>query len=1133
MAQTFFDIVGQFRIADLKTELESFKDATKDFALNPKLAGDRQFIVDQWQDVLKIGQEQMAKGTIDPSALGLSKLVNNIRTFYTNIANVTEQTISPTLKILANEGLEASAKIEQADKQLQDIERRRGQLQSSRLVSETKSQTGFTGKAMQGQSLATASAELEKLKKLSDAGEDSQALKQKIDFYSTLVNKFIDAEKELKKLNDQEQIAIKTLQDYQKVEQDINEKIEEEETKVQSQLGLAGQKVAESASNVNVISKDTVAISKELTQAQKQQAKTANNLSNKNIENGNSLANKATKAFSLFLVFNQLKRVFNDTLRTIKQLDKAMTEAAIVTSMNRKEAWALLDSYQNLAKQTGVATSEIAGVVTQFLRQGRSLKDAMELTEVAAKSARVASISASQAVDFLTSAVNGFGLAATQAEDIADKFAAIAARSATSFEELAKAMSKVAPTAKSAGVGVDFMMGVIAKGIETTREAPENIGTAFKTIFARMREVTDLGKAMEDGMDLNRVEKALLSVGVPLRDITGQFRNLEDVLIDVGNKWDTLTSIEQAYLATALAGSRQQPRLLAVFNDFARTKELIEISAQATGELSNQHVEFMKGSEAALTNLRTAWESFTMSFIDTQIIIDLTQTLANTLSMFADVFKGAGDAASNFTVILVTLATLYAIITSKKLLLFAVTKLQTLATIAGTAATKAEKEAIALNLTELKELTILKLRDTFVTLQQIIAAKGWTTTALLAAKATMKLALKMSLLLIKVVLVLAPIILIVAVIAAFAKQSEIAGRKAEFFAKKVAEINNEIARLNTRQRELKSLTDRFEELSSKIGKSVEELKEMESIAQQLNSVELDGEVFNLSRTDITGKIVIDQAEYDRFLNFIENKREELLAANIAAFQQSIAKDFEGTLNNKTLMNIFASIGFDFAQSFIAGLSEGLSENVVSQLTDAARAASQTISASNFMTDGSFFIDPAGWLSGGGANLFKDEDGEFLRFATEEAAQEYIKELNRLGKITDLQMTGLLNRINPSNLNIIDFDAYEKFINNLMGVVQVAFVGLESSIENIVNSTEQGVNRNAQIFQAQADAYKNAVDAIRLQALEEDWTPEELEQALNFLGATMRDQAILDDLINKKKIDAIVIATLSIDLSMQK
>jgi arabinogalactan endo-1,4-beta-galactosidase len=49
-----------------------------------------------------------------------------------------------------------------------------------------------------------------------------------------------------------------------------------------------------------------------------------------------------------------------------------------------------------------------------------------------------------------------------------------------------------------------------------------------------MRELTDLGKTFEDGMDISRVETALRQVGIALRDEQGQFRDLEKVLTEIG-----------------------------------------------------------------------------------------------------------------------------------------------------------------------------------------------------------------------------------------------------------------------------------------------------------------------------------------------------------------------------------------------------------------------------------------------------------------------------------------------------------------------------------------------------------------------------------------------------------------------
>ena len=55
---------------------------------------------------------------------------------------------------------------------------------------------------------------------------------------------------------------------------------------------------------------------------------------------------------------------------------------------------------------------------------------------------------------------------------------------------------------------------VLAKVIETTREAPENIGTAFKTIIARMAQVKEAGSIIEDGVEvsINKVQFFWVSI---------------------------------------------------------------------------------------------------------------------------------------------------------------------------------------------------------------------------------------------------------------------------------------------------------------------------------------------------------------------------------------------------------------------------------------------------------------------------------------------------------------------------------------------------------------------------------------------------------------------------------------------
>ena len=348
--------------------------------------------------------------------------------------------------------------------------------------------------------------------------------------------------------------------------------------------------------------------------------------------NATTISKAAKQVFTYGTVMSAFRKIYQTTIRTIKDMDKALTDMAVVTSMSRQDAYQLTGQFRDLAAQTGKTTTEIANMATKFYQQGKSTSQVMQLTEAAAKAATIAGIDGSKSIDLLTNAMNGFQIEASKAMEVSDKFAALAASAATDYEELATALSKVAAQANLAGMSMDFTLGLLTKGIETTREAPETIGTALKTVISRMRELTDYGATLEDGTDVNRVDKALQNVGISLMDANGQFRDLDSVLTELGHKWDTLTINQQANVAVALAGTRQQSRLIAMMQDFDRTLELVDISANSYGATMAQSADYMEGLEAATTRLTTAYEGLIQSITNSEFIIGMVDALTTMVS---------------------------------------------------------------------------------------------------------------------------------------------------------------------------------------------------------------------------------------------------------------------------------------------------------------------------------------------------------------------------------------------------------------------------------------------------------------------------------------------------------------------
>jgi TP901 family phage tail tape measure protein len=312
-----------------------------------------------------------------------------------------------------------------------------------------------------------------------------------------------------------------------------------------------------------------------------------------------------------------------------KSLDSALNQIYVVSSLNIEQVNKLQNSFINMAKNTGMSIDDVTKSAVLFYQQGLNTDAVLEMTRVTSQFAKVAGIDATDAADKLTAAVNGYCLAAEDAASVADKFNQVAASSAADINELSTAFSKAAAQANQAGVSMDNYLAYIATMEEKTREAPENIGTSLKTIFSRMQQIKT-GENTEDNVDVNAVETALHSVGIALRDTSGQLRDLEEIFDELGPKWNQLDRNTQAYLGTIIAGTRQQSRFITLMQNWARVQELADESANSAGMQALMHAKAMDSIESKLQQFKVAWQEF----------------VSNLAS--SDLFKGIIDALTKF-----------------------------------------------------------------------------------------------------------------------------------------------------------------------------------------------------------------------------------------------------------------------------------------------------------------------------------------------------------------------------------------------------------------------------------------------------------------------------------------------------
>ena len=169
---------------------------------------------------------------------------------------------------------------------------------------------------------------------------------------------------------------------------------------------------------------------------------------------------------------------------------------------------------------------------------------------------KIGQLESAEATKYLVSAMKGYDVAVGDTINIVDKLSKVDLISATSAGGLAEAMSRTANSARLAGVEMDKLIGYIATVAEVTQRDEATVGEAFKTLFARLQKVAAGAKVDEEGEPLNEVETVLMRLGITLRTTQGEFRNMGDVLDEVGAKWEHFNDVDRAQIATAIAGKQ-------------------------------------------------------------------------------------------------------------------------------------------------------------------------------------------------------------------------------------------------------------------------------------------------------------------------------------------------------------------------------------------------------------------------------------------------------------------------------------------------------------------------------------------------------------------------------------------------
>ena len=364
---------------------------------------------------------------------------------------------------------------------------------------------------------------------------------------------------------------------------------------------------------------------------------------NTRIRESHSLLDKMATTLGNTLKWNVASSAINGMTRSIdqawgyvKSLDGSLNDIRIVTGKSSDEMARFAVQANNAAKQLGKTTTDYTKASLIYAQQGLSDEEIEARARITLKAANVTGQSTDAVSEELTAVWNGYKVTAEEAEVYVDRLAAIAAHTASNLEELSTGMSKVASAAAAMGVGEDQLAAQLSTIISVTRQAPESVGTALRTVYARISDIK--AGIDEDGVTLGNYSGKMQALGFSVLDAAGNLRDMGEVMEEIGNKWQFLTREQQVNLAQTMAGQRQYSNLIALFDNFSEYNRALGIAQNATGTLQQQQDIYMESTVAHLNQLKASVEDVYDSFMNRDSldsVNDLIDALSNGATIIA------------------------------------------------------------------------------------------------------------------------------------------------------------------------------------------------------------------------------------------------------------------------------------------------------------------------------------------------------------------------------------------------------------------------------------------------------------------------------------------------------------------
>lgn len=320
---------------------------------------------------------------------------------------------------------------------------------------------------------------------------------------------------------------------------------------------------------------------------------------------------------------NEIKNGFFDCSEAAAQFETSTAMVATIADTSQKSLSDISKEVRTYSNETGEAASDMAEATYQAISASVNTADAASFAGTATKLAVGGFTSATTAVDVLTTAINAYGLAASDATQLSNYLITTQNLGKTSVDQLAQSVGKVIPLASAYNVQMDNLSSayavLTANGIATAES-----GTYLKSM---LNELGDTGSDVSEAL--------LSSTGKTFAQLMEQGYSLGDVMAMLGDAVDGDSTAFNALWSSTEAGIGA----LSLFNAGAdKYNSVLDSMRTSAGATEKAYSTMADTTDKSKQRMENSFNNLKISVGDV-----LNPALTQVYEGFTNVFTGMSD----------------------------------------------------------------------------------------------------------------------------------------------------------------------------------------------------------------------------------------------------------------------------------------------------------------------------------------------------------------------------------------------------------------------------------------------------------------------------------------------------------